>query len=201
MYLQTTSAGLILEKVQAANRSSLTSCKDRSGTSTSSNELQGKEKKLLISDGKGLQNRSSIITDSPGISILDEESFKALLTPCLSKKRKVVGTKHGEMRHEENFKDHSYRLRNCESNDISSSPNSLECESRRDSDSGSVRRAQVGAPQLSEDSTTSNNNKKTDGKVVGQKDNVPSGNEETRGSDFLIQVRCFSIVYHIFTLS
>ncbi|XP_024022473.1 regulator of telomere elongation helicase 1 homolog isoform X2 [Morus notabilis] len=186
----TVSAGSVLEKVQAANRLSLTSFKDQSATSTSSNELLGNEKKLLISAGKALRYQSSRTgtTDSPRNSILNEESFRALLTPCPSKKRKVVGTKHEVMLHDENFKDHSHCLRNCASNDFSSSPSSLECESRRDSDSRSTQSAQIGVSLLSEESRT-RNNKKMEADVVGRKDNVTSGNTETRGSDFLNQVQ------------
>ncbi|PON35161.1 DNA helicase (DNA repair), Rad3 type [Trema orientale] len=143
---------VILEKVQPANRSSLTSCKDKSATLTCANELICNEKKLIYG-GKDLRYQNSRTIDSPDNSIVDDKFFKGLLAPCPSKKRKSIGTKHDTMRHNES--DYSSRLRNSESN--SGSSKSLECEKGHDSDNISVRSAQV-------------------------------GNEETRGSEFLIQV-------------
>lgn len=150
-----------MEKVQPANRSSLTSCKNQSATLTCSNELICNEKKLLISAGKALQYQNNRTTNIPGDSVLDENSFKGLLTPCPSKKRKSIGTKLEVMRHDESYSDYSSRLRNSESN--SSSSKSMECENGHDSANRSSQSAQV-------------------------------RNEETRGSDFLIQVSCFNII-------
>ncbi|XP_062089395.1 regulator of telomere elongation helicase 1 homolog isoform X2 [Humulus lupulus] len=144
---------VMLKKVQPANRASLSCCKDKSGILTSPNEQICNEKKLLISAGKA--RYQNVTCDShDNNSILDEESFRGLLAPCPSKKRKSIGTKQGLMHHE-SFSDYSSRTRNSESN--SSTSKSLECDKGFDSADRSIQSARV-------------------------------GNEETRGSEFLIQV-------------
>ena len=137
---------LILEKVPPANRSSLSCCKDQSATFCS-NELLRSEKKLLISAGKASRYQNSGTTNSTGDSILDEKSFKGLLSPCLSKKRKSIGTKHEVLHCDESFSEYSARLRNSVSE--SSSSKTPECEKGRDSANRSARSAEVGNEETS----------------------------------------------------
>ncbi|XP_060973605.1 regulator of telomere elongation helicase 1 homolog isoform X3 [Cannabis sativa] len=130
---------ILLEKVQPANRASLSCCKDKSSILTSSNEQICNEKKLLISAGRAqYQNVKCDSLDNN--SILDRESFRGLLAPCPSKKRKSIGTKPSVSLHE-SFSDYSSRMRNSEPN--SSSSKSQECDKGIDSAERSIQSAQV----------------------------------------------------------
>ena len=92
------------------------------------------------------------------------------------------------MCHDQNINAYSHNTRSCESNRCFSSPSSLECENRHESDDKRMQSANVGISLLRED------NKKMKAETVVQKgktgrlSSVPSGAEETKGSEFLVQV-------------
>lgn len=175
-----------LREVLPANRSSLTSYKDKSVMLKYASELLVNEKKLLVSERKATQFQNCGISDFPGNSTLDEEPSNQLITPCFAKKRRLRTELEIEQ-HDEN-----YELRG-----LTASINPMGCENLLGSNSGSAQSSRVGVSLLPKDSRTI---KKRDVEILDQKDMVVqsgfvlSANEETRGSEFLIQVRSFGII-------
>lgn len=175
-----------LREVLPANRSSLTSYKDKSVKLKFGSELLINEKKLLVSERKATQFQNCGISDLPGNSTLDEEPSNQLITPCFTKKRRV----HTDLEIEQH--DENYEL-----SGLTASINPMGCENLQGSNNVSAQSSQVAVALLPKDSRTI---KKRDVEILDQKDKavqsgiVLSANEETRGSEFLTQVRSFSII-------
>lgn len=182
------SCSILLEKVLPANRASLSSFKHQSVISTCS-----KENKLLASSGKAFQSLDSTRSASPDISFIDEKSFREILTPCPSKKRKVTSTKHGVSRDEQNHSGHLNNVRSCKSDGCSSLPNSLDCDIIcQESDNKLVQSAQSSVSDLRQDNRTANT-ETANQKNKSQSSSMPSSAVESKGSEFLIQVPCYVI--------
>lgn len=183
-----------LREVLPANRSSLTSRKDKSVKLSYASELIFNEKKLLVSGRKATQFQDRGITDLSGNSPLDEEPRNQLIAPCFAKKRRLH-TELETLHHDESFNEHLSIAKDCELNGSTASHNYMECENSQGSNNGS---AQVGAALHRKGSWTI---EKRDIENLDQKDKVVqsgimhSADDESRGSEFLCQVRSFSITY------
>lgn len=183
-----------LRDVLPANRSSLTSPKDKSVKLNYASELIFNEKKLLVSGRKATQFQDCGISDLSGNSPLDEEPRSQLIAPCFAKKRRLR-TELETLHHDESFNEHLSIAKDCQLNESTASNNYMECENSQGSNNGS---AQVGAALHRKGSWTI---EKRDIENLDQKDKVVqsgimhSADDEYRGSEFLSQVRSFSIMY------
>lgn len=179
-----------LGEVLPANRSSFTSFKDQSIKLNFSNELLFNEKKSLVSEGKAMQFQNRRIIDLSCNSTMDVKPSNQLIAPCSAKKRRL-NTEHEMMQHIKN--EHLSHAKNYGLNGLTSIINSVECENPHGSKSGSSQSGQ-GLALLHKDSRTLKN---SETEILDQKNKVvqsSSANEETKGSEFLVQVRSFSIV-------
>ncbi|KAF3450771.1 hypothetical protein FNV43_RR06860 [Rhamnella rubrinervis] len=164
-----------LREVIPANRSSLTSFKDKSVELKYASELLINEKKLLVSERKATQFQNCGMSDLPGNSTLDEKQSKQFITPCFTKKRRL----RTELEIEQ--LDENYEL-----SGLIAPINPMGCKNLLGSNDGSAQSSQVAVALLPKDSRTII---KRDVEILDKKDKVvQSANEETRGSDFLIQV-------------
>ncbi|XP_004302912.1 PREDICTED: regulator of telomere elongation helicase 1 homolog [Fragaria vesca subsp. vesca] len=177
----------LLGEIVPANRSSVTCCKDQSVSWKCSSTLLGNEKKPLTLKRESMQyqdrniidltlKRDSMqyqdrnIIDLTGGSMLKEKWSEEMITLCSAKKCKV-SAEHDAAQHINNSPEHSSHTMDFESHGL----NSIRSESShrsKSSDRESTQNAQGGSKLLHKDN-----------------DPVPSGDEETRGSQFLIQVK------------
>ncbi|KAG6733763.1 hypothetical protein I3842_01G240500 [Carya illinoinensis] len=176
-----------------ANRSSLTLSKNQSLISKCSRDTICNEKNLPMPARKNMQNQAHEVIDLTGYSILDEQPSKEeLLVPFHARKRKLVSMENVATQQIEVFHEHLSRAKKFETNGASSGINSVRLENSPISNSISSQHAQVGTALLHKDNGTP---QRSEVEFLRQKNkdvqsiNVPSGNEENRGSDFLIQVK------------
>ncbi|GMY34229.1 regulator of telomere elongation helicase 1 homolog isoform X1 [Fagus crenata] len=178
-------------EVLPANRSSLTPFKSQSLILKRSSDLICNENKLLMPGRKNMQHQDHEIIDLTGYSILDEKPSKELLAPCSARKRKLLGIENVAMQQIEVSHEHSSGAKKFEINGPLSI-NSIKLENSQISDGISTQNAQVGSALLHKDDGTT---QKREVQFLRQKNKgvqsspAPSGNEESRGSDFLIQVK------------
>lgn len=168
----------LLGEIVPANRSSVTCCKDQSVSWKCSNDVLGNEKKLLTLKRESMQCQDRKVIGLPGKSILNEKWGEELITPCSVKKCKV-STEHDAAQHIDNSIKHSFLTMDFESHGLLSTISSMRSESShrsKSSDRESAQNAQAGSKLLHKDNSV----------TFGP---VPSGDEETRGSQFLVQVR------------
>uniref|UniRef100_A0A2N9I226 ATP-dependent helicase C-terminal domain-containing protein n=1 Tax=Fagus sylvatica TaxID=28930 RepID=A0A2N9I226_FAGSY len=178
-------------EVLPANRSSLTPFKSQSLILKRSSDLICNENKLLMPGRKNMQHQDHEIIDLTGYSILDEKPSKELLAPCSARKRKLLGIENVAMQQIEVSHEHSSGAKKFEINGPLSI-NSIKLENSQISDGISTQNAQVGSALLHKDDGTT---QKREVQFLRQKNKgvqsspAPTGNEESRGSDFLIQVK------------
>ncbi|XP_016649189.1 PREDICTED: regulator of telomere elongation helicase 1 homolog [Prunus mume] len=176
----------LLGEVLPANRSSLTSCKDQSVSLKCSNNLFRNEKKLLICERETLQCQDSKVFGFPG---KNEKRGEELITPC-SAKRCKLSTEHDSVHLIDNSNKHSSLAKDSDS--YGGFPNiNPRSESSHISDSSSSQNAQVGSAFLRKDKRII---QQGDAEFLSNKNKgaisipVLSGDKETRGSEFLVQV-------------
>jgi regulator of telomere elongation helicase 1 len=181
-------------EVLPANRSSLTPFKNQSLVLKHLSDPIGNVKKLLMPGRKNLQYQDPEIIDLTGYSVLDEQlSKEELMAPCSARKRKLLSAENVAMQKIEVSHERSSDGKKFEINGTSFSINPVKLESSQISDTISAQNAQVSSALLHKDDGTS---QKREVDFLRQKnkgsDSIPvlSGNEETRGSNFLIQVKC-----------
>lgn len=182
-------------EVLPANRSSLTPFKNQSLVLKHLNDPIGNVKKLLMPGRKNMQYQDPEIIDLTGYSLLDEQLSKdeELIAPCCARKRKLLSTENGAMQKIEVSHEHSSDGKTFEINGPSFCINPAKPESSQTSGTIIAQNAQVGSALLHKEDGTS---QKREVDFLRQKnkgfDSIPvlSGNEETRGSNFLIQVKC-----------
>ncbi|GLT52921.1 hypothetical protein SLA2020_262300 [Shorea laevis] len=180
-------------EVLPANRSSLTPFKNQSLVLKHLSDPIGNVKKLLMPGRKNLQYQDPEIIDLTGYSVLDEQlSKEELIAPCSARKRKLLSAENVAMQKIEVSHERSSDGKKFEINGPSFSINPVKLESSQISDTISAQNAQVSSALLHKDDGTS---QKREVDFLRQKnkgsDSIPvlSGNEETRGSNFLIQVK------------
>ncbi|XP_059458900.1 regulator of telomere elongation helicase 1 homolog [Corylus avellana] len=181
-------------EVLPANRSSLTPFKNQSFVLKHLNDPIGNVKKLLMPGRKNMQYQDPEIIDLTGYSLLDEQLSKdeELIAPCSARKRKLLSTENVAMQKIEVSHEHSSDRKTFEINGPSFCINPAKPESSQTSGTIIAQNAQVGSPLLHKEDGTS---QKREVDFLRQKnkgfDSIPvlSGNEETRGSNFLIQVK------------
>lgn len=160
----------LLGEIIPANRSSVTCCKDQSVSWKCSNDVLGNEKKLLTLKRESVQCQDRKVLGLSGTSILNGKWGEELVTPCSAKKCKV-STEHDAAQHIDNSIKHSFLTKDFESHGLLSTISSMRSESSHRSKSSDRESSQR------------------------QKDNsvtfspLPSGDEEIRGSQFLVQVK------------
>jgi regulator of telomere elongation helicase 1 len=180
-------------EVLPANRSSLTPFKSQSLILKRSSDLICNEKKLLMPGRKNMQHQDHEIIDLTGYSILDAKPSKELIAPCSARKRKLLSIENVAMQQIEVSHEHSSGANKFEINGPLSI-NSIKLENSQISDGISTQNAQVGSALLHKDDGTT---QKREVQFLRQKNKgvqsspAPTGNEESRGSDFLIQVKYF----------
>ena len=182
-------------EVLPANRSSLTPFKNQSLVLKHLNDPTGNVKKMLMPGRKNMQYQDPEIIDLTGYSLLDEQLSKdeELIAPCSARKRKLLSTENVAMQKNEVSHEHSSDGKTLEINGPSFSINPAKLESSQISGTIIAQNAQVGSALLNKEDGTS---QKREVDFLRQKnksfDSIPvlSGNEETRGSNFLIQVKC-----------
>ncbi|KAM1822970.1 hypothetical protein ACFX13_025632 [Malus domestica] len=174
----------LLGEVLPANRSSLTCCKDQSVSLKCSNDLFQSEKKMRMCDRGTMQCQESKVLGFPGKN--EKRSEQQLIAPCSTKKYKL---EHGAEQHDSSK--HSSLAKDAHSYGLYSTNNSMRSESSHRSDSGSAQNAQVGSALLCKDTRII---QQGDAEFLSKKKTsaisspVPSGDGETRGSEFLVQV-------------
>lgn len=150
-----------------------------------SNDLFQSEKKMCMSERETMQCQESKVLGFPGKN--EKRNEEQLIAPCSTKKCKL---EHGAEQHDSSK--HSSLAKDAHSYSLYSTNNSMKRESSHRSDSGSAQNAQVGSALLRKDKRII---QQGDAKFLSQKKTsaisslVPSGDEETRGSEFLVQVR------------
>lgn len=155
------------------NRSSLTLSKDQSLILKCSRDTICNAKSLLMPAKKSMQNQARETIDLTGYSLSDEQPSKELLAPCHARKRKLLSTENVD----------------------SFSINSVHLDNSPISNSISSQHAQVATALLHRDNGTA---QRREVEFLTQKNKdvqsvtVPGGNEENRGSDFLIQVNFYN---------
>ncbi|KAM3747686.1 hypothetical protein ACB098_05G053700 [Castanea mollissima] len=181
-----------LGEVLPANRSSLSPFKSQSLILKRPGDLIGNEIKILMPGRKNMQHQDHEITDMTGYSILNEKPSKEkLIEPCSARKRKLLNIENAVMQQIEVSHDQSFGAKKFET----TGPlgiNSVNLENLQNSDGISTQNTQVGSSVLHKDQGTSQEKQaqlfRQKNKGV-QSNPVPSGNEESRGSAFLIQVK------------
>ncbi|XP_075664293.1 regulator of telomere elongation helicase 1 homolog [Castanea sativa] len=181
-----------LGEVLPANRSSLSPFKSQSLILKRPGDLIGNETKILMPGRKNMQHQDHEITDMTGYSILNEKPSKEkLIEPCSARKRKLLNIENAVMQQIEVSHDQSFGAKKFET----TGPlgiNSVNLENLQNSDGISTQNTQVGSSVLHKDQGTSQEKQaqlfRQKNKGV-QSNPVPSGNEESRGSAFLIQVK------------
>lgn len=186
-----------LEDILPANRSSLMPFKENQDFKLKySSSLFCNEKKLLIPRKKNIQHQVHEMIDLTGKSSLDETSSREeLLLPCSAKKRKVFNTEHSTGKIE-NIHEHasSAERSKSKSNDPSSPHSLVKIENPHISDDRSRQTAQVSSALPHKDDWIT---QKGNTEFLTQKNKgvhsapVPRGEEEKKGSAFLVQVKCF----------
>ncbi|XP_015867293.3 regulator of telomere elongation helicase 1 homolog isoform X1 [Ziziphus jujuba] len=169
-------------EVLPANRSSFTSYKDQSTKLNYSNELLFNEKKSLVSERKAMQFQNCRITDLSCNSMMDVKPSNQLMAPCSVKKRRL-NTEHEK--HTKN--EHLSHAKNFGLNGLTNISNSMVCENPHESNSGSSQSGEDMA-LMNKDSRTLT---KRETEILDQKNKVvqsSSADEETKGSEFLVQV-------------
>ncbi|KAK7837842.1 regulator of telomere elongation helicase 1 like protein [Quercus suber] len=155
-------------------------------------DLISNEKKILMPGRKNMQCQDHEITDMTGYSILNEKPSKEKIRePCSARKRKLLNIENAAMQQIEVSHDQSFGAKKFET----TGPlgiNSVNLENLQNSDGISTQNTQVGSSVLHKDQGTSQEKQaqffRQKNKGV-QSNPVPSGNEESRGSAFLIQVK------------
>lgn len=181
-------------QILPANRSTLTPFKTRSLISNSSSDLICKEKNSLMLQRKNMRSQAYEIIDLSDHSILDEQPRKGeLIAPFSARKRKLLSTENVATQQNEFSHGHLSNEKKFEINGPSFCISSGELEKSQIPHSLSSQKAQSGTSLLHKDDETG---QRREVEFLSQNDGVksipvPSGNEETRGSDFLIQVMCF----------
>ena len=183
-----------LGEVLPANRSSLSPFKSQSLILKRRSDLISNEKKILMSGRKNIQHQDYEITNVTGYSILNEKPSKEkLIAPCSARKRKVLNIANAAMQQIKVSHDQLFGAKRFET----TGPlgiNSVNLENLQNSDGISTQNTQVGSSVLHKDQGTSQEKQaqffRQKNKGV-QSNPLPSGNEESRGSAFLIQVKCF----------
>ena len=183
-----------LGEVLPANRSSLSPFKSQSLILKRPSDLISNEKKILMPGRKNIQHQDHEITDMTGYSILNEKPSKEkIIEPCSARKRKLLNIENVVMQQIEVSQDQSFGAKKFET----TGPlgiNSVNLENLQHSDGISTQNTQVGSSVPHKDQGTSQEKQaqffRQKNKGV-QSNPVPSGNEESRGSTFLIQVKCF----------
>ncbi|KAM5579000.1 regulator of telomere elongation helicase 1 [Rosa sericea] len=168
----------LVGEIVPANRSSVTCCKDQSVSWKCSNNLLGNEKKLLSLKRESMQYQDRKVIDLTDESILNEKRSEELITPCSAKKSKV-SAEHDAAQHINNSIEHSSLTKDFESHGLLSTISSMRSESShrsKSSDRETTQNAQAGSKLLHKDNSVTSSP-------------VPSGDEEMRGSQFLVQVK------------
>ncbi|XP_062156859.1 regulator of telomere elongation helicase 1 homolog isoform X3 [Alnus glutinosa] len=179
-------------EVLPANRSSLTPFKNQSLVLKHLSDPIGNVKKLLMPGRKNMQYQDPEIIDLTGYSVLDELGKEELIAPCSARKRKLLSAENVAMQKIEVSHEHSSDGKKFEINSPSFSINPVKLKSSQTSGTISAQNAQVGSAFLHKDDGTS---QKREVDFLRRKnkgfDSIPvlSENEETRGSNFLIQVK------------
>ncbi|KAK4590598.1 hypothetical protein RGQ29_020951 [Quercus rubra] len=144
-----------------------------------------------MSGRKNIQHQDYEITNVTGYSILNEKPSKEkLIAPCSARKRKVLNVANAAMQQIKVSHDQLFGAKRFET----TGPlgiNSVNLENLQNYDGISTQNTQVGSSVLHKDQVTSQEKQaqffRQKNKGV-QSNPLPSGNEESRGSAFLIQL-------------
>ncbi|XP_059642020.1 regulator of telomere elongation helicase 1 homolog [Cornus florida] len=181
-----------LGNILPANRSSLTSYKqNQNSTLRCSNDLLCSEKKMLITGKRSMQYNNCKIVDLTSDSTLDEKPSKELILPCC-KKPKGLKIEPDLTQQFENYHKHPSIANKAIQICPSLVTDTVRHEKSRVSDNSTLQNAQIASAELLDyemnvhKKTTESLSQKNKGI---QSSSVPSGDEERRGSAFLIQVQ------------
>ncbi|KAK9281860.1 hypothetical protein L1049_004767 [Liquidambar formosana] len=135
-----------------------------------------------------MQHQNHEIVDLTS-NLSDEKLSKELIAPCSGKKRRILKIEPDVMQAHENSNEHSSVVRKAQSNYPSFTANSVKCEKPQKSDSG-TQNTHVNSAQLHDWAAQKGDAGSISQKHKGvQSSPAPCVDEETRGSDFLIQVQ------------
>ncbi|GKV43402.1 hypothetical protein SLEP1_g50693 [Rubroshorea leprosula] len=173
-----------------ANRSFLTPCKEGQASELMQSSGHGFKDKKSIPCGGNKQQKNHEVIDLIDDSLLDEKPSKEpQLVPLLTKKRKVLNIEHDTMQHVKNTGDHASGAQRSGSSDHPFMLTSVKVENTRTSDTSTMVNAKVHLLQKDEGAALA------DAKPLGPErtgfhlSTIPCGDEETKGSVFLIQVK------------
>ncbi|KAA8541817.1 hypothetical protein F0562_022969, partial [Nyssa sinensis] len=162
-------------EILPANRSSLTSYKQNQNLILKRPSDLFSYGKLLVSGRKRMQHNNCEIVDLTSNALAGE---KELIVPCSMKKHKILKIETDLRQQFEKTHEHLSIDKKTQPNNPSFITDLVKEEGPQTSDSGILQNVQAGSALLLGDEMTAQ-----------KKTNVPCGDDETRGSAFLIQVQ------------